>query len=105
MAEYIERRAAIDAVAFGITIASAFNKDTGARIDLFVNENAELTKAINRIRDLPSVDVVQVVHAYWIDTENYYRRWRCSACSGHTKEAHPQFCPFCGAKMDAQGEE
>ena len=56
------------------------------------------------IMDLPSADVVQVIHAYWIDTENYYRRWRCSACSGHTKEAHPPFCPFCGAKMDGGKE-
>ena len=46
-----------------------------------------------------------VVHAYWIDTDNYYRRWRCSACSGHTKEAHPPFCPFCGAKMDGERKE
>lgn len=58
--------------------------------------------AISALKKLPSADVVQVVHAYWIDTENYYRRWRCSACSGHTKEAHPLFCPFCGAKMDGR---
>ena len=54
------------------------------------------------MRLVPPVDVAPVVHAYWIDTDNYYRRWKCSACSGHTKEAHPQFCPFCGAKMDGK---
>ena len=57
------------------------------------------------IESLEPADVVPVVHAYWIDTDNYYRRWRCSACSGHTKEAHPPVCPFCGAKMDGKGEE
>ena len=63
-----------------------------------------LAKNITKgVQELPPADVTPVVHAYWIDTDNYYRRWRCSACSGHTKEAHPPFCPFCGAKMD--GEE
>ena len=104
MSEYIHKKNAVDAVAFGITIASAFNIETGERIDLFAKENDELRKAIKRIHELPSADVVQVIHAYWIDTENYYRRWRCSACSGHTKEAHPPFCPFCGAKMDGGKE-
>ena len=71
---------------------------------VFHNLTDEFYGAMQAIDELPSADVVQVVHAYWIDTENYYRRWRCSACSGHTKETHPPFCPFCGAKMDAQGE-
>lgn len=53
------------------------------------------------IAEAPAADVTPVVHEHWIDTDNYYRRWKCSACSGHTKEARPPFCPFCGAKMDA----
>lgn len=61
MSDYIRRADAVDAVAFGITIASAFNKETGERIDLFVKENDELRKAIRRIHDLPSADVAPVV--------------------------------------------
>lgn len=105
MAEYIRREDAIGAVEFGITLASAINIETGEWTELFQRENDELREAVERIKDIKPADVVQVVHAYWIDTDNYYRRWRCSACSGHTKEAHPPVCPFCGAKMDAQGEE
>lgn len=60
--------------------------------------------AISALKKITPADAALVVHAYWIDTENYYRRWRCSACSGHTKETHPPFCPFCGAKMDVQEE-
>ena len=59
--EYIRKADAVDAVAFGITIASAFNNETGERIDLFVKENDELWKAIKRIKAMPSADVVQVV--------------------------------------------
>ena len=57
MSDYIRRADAVDAVAFGITIASAFNSETGERIDLFVKENDELRKAIKRIHELPSADV------------------------------------------------
>lgn len=59
--EYIRKQDAVDAVAFGITIASAFNRETGARIDLFANENEELQKAIERIKGLSPADVVPVV--------------------------------------------
>lgn len=90
--EYIRRQGAI--------IQLSHNKSRGDdEWELAVASDMEI------IRTMSSADVVQVVHAYWIDTENYYRRWRCSACSGHTKEAHPPFCPFCGAKMDARREE
>ena len=35
----------------------------------------------------------------WIDTDNYYQRWKCSECGCHTRDAEPNFCPNCGAKM------
>ena len=110
MSDYIERQAAIDTVAFGITIASAFNKDTGVRIDLFANENAELTKAINRIQDLPSADVVQVVHGKWIDEDPAFAEYfaNCSVCGYeidvHNERGYFNFCPNCGAKMRGEQE-
>lgn len=35
----------------------------------------------------------------WIDTDNYYQRWKCSECGYHTRDAAPPFCPNCGTKM------
>ena len=51
-------------------------------------------------------DVVQVVHARW---ENYSPiTIKCSRC-GHVihdwRYSECKYCPNCGAKMDAQGEE
>jgi membrane protease subunit (stomatin/prohibitin family) len=40
----------------------------------------------------------------WIDTDNYYQRWKCSECGCHTRDAAPHFCPNCGAKM-AESED
>ena len=35
----------------------------------------------------------------WIDTDNYYQRWKCSECGCHTRDAKPNYCPNCGADM------
>ena len=36
---------------------------------------------------------------HWIDTDNYYRRWKCSECGYHTRDEEPNYCPNCGAEM------
>ena len=58
------------------------------------------------IVNLPPADVVQVVHAKW---ENYSPiTIKCSRC-GHVihdwRYSECKYCPNCGAKMDARGEE
>ena len=50
--------------------------------------------------DVVLADVRPVVRARWIDTDNYYQRWKCSACGCHTRDAAPDFCPNCGAEME-----
>lgn len=50
----ISRKAAIEAVEFGITYAKAINKETGEVTVLFEESNAELQKAADRIKKLPS---------------------------------------------------
>ena len=52
-ADTISRKAAIDAVEFGITYAKAINKETGEVTVLFEESNAELQKAADRIKQLP----------------------------------------------------
>lgn len=37
---------------------------------------------------------------HWIDTDNYYQRWKCSECGCHTRDAEPNYCPHCGTKME-----
>lgn len=57
----IRREDAIDAVAFDITFAKAFDKETGEVKELFKRENDALKKAIDRIKELSSIDAVEVV--------------------------------------------
>ena len=57
------------------------------------------TAADNCVNYRASVDVRSVVRGKWIDTDNYYQRWKCSVCGCHTRDAAPNFCPNCGANM------
>ena len=71
--------------------------------------------AISALKKMPSADVVQVRHGRWIDDGTEFG-CQCSEC-GKTLDDYvapteyaslneiPNFCPNCGAKMDAKGEE
>ena len=58
------------------------------------------------VKTLPPADVVQVVHARWVNYSPV--TIKCSQC-GHVihdwRYSECKYCPNCGAKMDAQGEE
>ena len=87
MAEYITKKAAINAV-------------ESAPIELFQSEWEEIEEAIDAA---PTADVVPVVHGWWNATET------CSLCGEKSTEGLdattwnywlPNYCPHCGAKMD-----
>jgi rubrerythrin len=59
-------------------------------------EQAEIEKAY----ELGKASQLEIGH--WIDTDNYYQRWKCSECGCHTKDAAPPFCPNCGIKMEVK---
>ena len=48
----------------------------------------------------PAADVRPVKQGKWVDTDNYYQRWKCSVCGCHTRDAEPPYCPNCGARME-----
>ena len=60
-----------------------------------------LSLAESRIKRLPSEQPERAM-GKWIDTDNYYQRWKCSVCGCHTRDAKPPYCPNCGAKMEDQ---
>ncbi len=88
MAEYIERAAAIDAVA-------EVYYDTPD-----VNLSAEKFEAA--INAIPAADVAPVVHGRWDNLDGYKTRRVCSMCGWDVPEYGKfySYCPNCGAKMD-----
>lgn len=87
MAECIEREAALEMTCHNCTEKNICGGDC------YDTDN---------LRSIPSADVQPVRHGRWIDTDNYYMRWKCSECGNHTRDARPPYCPNCGAKMDLE---
>ena len=64
---------------------------------------------IKELDDMPTVDVVPVVHGRWV-TVSYnngkVESQKCSICEGEWFEGFAMFayCPDCGAKMDLEEE-
>ena len=104
MSDYIRKVDAVDAVEFGITLASAINIETGERTELFQRENDELREAVKRIKDIEPADVVQVRHGKWTHKPDVHGVVYCSECDYELHINATSFCPKCGAKMDARRE-
>ena len=45
-------------------------------------------RAIPILETLPFAEPEQK-KGHWIDTDNYYQRWKCSECGCHTRDAEP----------------
>lgn len=115
MAEYIERKAAIEAAEhaydeWNLAMAAA----DGKREINLVFKRQELCKAVASVfGGAPAADVAPVVHGRWIYEEETFSTssgYRCSACrrprwlSPDVPEAF-EYCPKCGAKMDGGARE
>lgn len=62
----------------------------------------------NYIDSAPSVDAAPVVYGRWVDYKDDHQ---CSVCKKHTiydtyvwKAIQFEFCPWCGAKMEAKND-
>lgn len=81
MAEYIERRAAIEHL-------NVWCDGCGSAVECILAE--------------PAADVVPVVHGRWNNMDGYKTRKVCSECGWDVPEYGKfySYCPNCGAKMD-----
>lgn len=95
MTDYIDRQAAIDALA-------KHEKSKGHNYTLFVDIVSECAEII---RDLPSAEVEPVKRGKWIPLEEEIGLYECSVCGHKILRVECNYCPNCGAKMDLEGEE
>lgn len=110
MAEYIERRFVVDAIAYMMA--------TGFIEDRYITPQ-ELQGLQDEMEKLPATDVAPVVHGRWIIEDSWtldregnradtIHNHLCSECrSSALRNAfgnpkHSDYCPGCGAKMDLE---
>ena len=88
MDEYIERKAAHDAV-----------------VDAIWHGKRSMYSVANSINSVPSADVVPVRHGRWImHDDEFGLTCECSVCHIETM-GDGNYCPNCGAKMDGELNE
>ena len=73
--------------------------------------HVESDTIIKFIKSLPTVDAVPVRHGRWIRKEwaeesegLLIDNYECSACKNWVRN-ETNYCPYCGAKMDAERKE
>ena len=102
MDKLISQQAAIEAVEFGITYAKAIDIKTGEVRELFKESNEELTKAVERIKQLPSTQPERKTGHWILDRSGAYCCSNCmEPCAGYIMmKPRDNYCKMCGAKMD-----
>lgn len=101
MADYIDRRCAIEAVS--LDGFEHFGHHADSKL---------LEAVLETLAQIPAADVAPVVYGQWqgeadgyADGELVYDVWRCSECDytiddgTDDPEMLPNYCPNCGAKM------
>lgn len=71
-----------------------------AALDVLVT-SPNFHTTLTRIEELPAVDAVPVIHAYWVEEPDRVNHWHCSNC-GVVEGIHcmtMNYCPKCGARM------
>ena len=107
MTDYIDRQAAIDAVQqHREAVLGSFEYDEGIAIGYAAAHN-HIAEVIER---LPSAEVEPIKHGRWVPVTNGRGGFECSICHSYAPsyqdgvECLSPWCPFCGAKMDKEGE-
>ena len=104
MAEYIEREAALKAIAedrveltpMHLAIGNAVGGYTIEQV--FDSINQACDRHIEFIKSVPSADVQPVVHGRWKWSEG----GQCSECGFRNSNFGYDYCPSCGAAIDGE---
>ena len=62
------------------------------------------------IKTITAADVAPVRHGRWIQCNYMDKSAKCSECGGYytrftVNERYPEYCPYCGAKMDGDNDD
>lgn len=79
-----------------------------ARLIIHYGERDRVLDAIQRIKNAPAADVVEVRHGAYVYDDNKFPIVKCSVC-GLTRNCETEhgwnYCSYCGARMDGERKE
>lgn len=80
--------------------------------------DSEISRICELINDAPARDVEPVRHGQWVEVKSWESEkhsvtdMRCNLCGKYASLVLPhktkctyKYCPFCGAKMDGEGQK
>lgn len=74
----------------------------GMQIKYNMAIRAGIRKALREIEMAIPVDAAPLVHGRWINQDNTYTKYQCSACKERNFDGVGRYCPNCGARMDKE---
>ena len=96
MSEYIEREKLLK----DISETVVFTVARGTKLPTLEMRGAN--KVIDQVKSAPTADVVEVKHGKLIIVEEEIGLYSCSICGYKMLRAKCNYCPDCGAKLDAK---
>ena len=102
MSDFISRKETMDRITDG------YQNSGGGQDRYAVGINVGLTKALNVLKDVPSVEAEPVKRGYWEEFmriviphpyNRYEQAWKCSECGYDEGFLEWKYCPQCGARM------
>ena len=104
MAEYIEREAVLEAVKQEREYVGKYSFEEEHAWAVGFQQG--VTFALSDISAIPAADVAPVRHGKWveIDPQSHRLFWECSECKRRFHDVMWNYCPFCGALMEADHE-
>ena len=98
----------IDATTLSKTVFESMKENPHTDSIVRRTHHHEHERFLRMIDNVPTADVVEVKHGYWIGFSNtgQYDDWKCSHC-GKFEEVRNRnncgdYCKWCGAKMDGE---
>ena len=98
----------IDADALYLAVSRDGSHCIGLGTKTGVSWATGLEVASRLIRNAPTIEAELVKHGRWINTRcivgGFHDVWGsdCSECGTTVKDDYPNYCPNCGAKMEAE---
>ena len=98
----------IDANALRDKLQKEIDKASPPFNDVIGSIRCGVRLARNIVEDEPTIDAEPVRHAKWIESDEYDefsgRLYRCSNCNTFVIGDIDNYCPFCGARMEADND-